>query len=124
MLQCRARDNGKIEFMWSSTVEEFVGDEKLEAIIVKNKNDGSTKKLEVEAAFEYVGWEPNSDMIKDLVDTDQKGFIIADMTMKTSHEAIFAIGDVRNTPFRQVITAVADGAVAAMYVDKYFLEQG
>jgi thioredoxin reductase (NADPH) len=46
------------------------------------------------------------------------------MTMKTSDEAIYAIGDVRNTPFRQVITAVADGAVAAMYVDKYFLEQG
>ena len=63
-------------------------------------------------------------MVKDLVDTDERGFIIADMTMKTSEEAIFAIGDVRNTPFRQVITAVADGAVAAMYVDKYFLEQG
>jgi len=124
MLQCRARDNGKIEFLWSSVVEEFVGDEKLESIIIKNKNDGSTRKIAVAAAFEYVGWEPNSDMIKHLVDTDQKGFIIADMTMKTSHEAIFAIGDVRNTPFRQVITAVADGAVAAMYVDKYFLEQG
>jgi len=46
------------------------------------------------------------------------------MTMKTSKEGIFAVGDVRNTPFRQVITAVADGAVASMYIDKYFMEKG
>jgi len=123
MLQCRARDNKKIEFLWSSVVEEFTGDGKLEAVIVRNKNDGSKRKIEVAAVFEYVGWEPNSDMVKHLVNTDQKGFIITDATMKTSHEAVFAVGDVRNTPFRQVITAVSDGAVAAMYADKYFLEQ-
>jgi thioredoxin reductase (NADPH) len=122
MLQCRANENKKIEFIWSSVVEEFIGDEKLEAIIIKNKNDKSTRKLEVSAAFEYVGWQPNSDIIKDLIDTDKKGFIITDTTMKTSHEAIYAIGDVRVTPLKQVITAVADGAVASMYVDKYFLE--
>lgn len=122
MLQCRANENSKIEFLWSSVVEEFIGEGKLEAVIIKNKNDGGTRKLEVGAVFEYVGWQPNSEIIKDLVKTDIKGFIITDNTMKTSHEAIFAIGDVRVTPLRQVITAVADGAVASMYADKYFLE--
>ena len=122
MLQCRAKENKKIEFIWSSVVEEFMGDEKLEAIIIKNKNDGSTRKLEVGAVFEYVGWQPNSETIKDLVDTDDYGFIITDTTMKTSHEGIYAIGDVRVTPLKQVITAVSDGAIASMYVDKYFLE--
>jgi len=124
MLQCRARDNKKIEFLWSSVVDEFLGDEKLEAVIVKDKNNGTTRRLDVAAVFEYVGWQPNSEIVKDLVHTDEKGFIMTDMTMKTSEQAIFAVGDVRNTPFRQVITAVADGAVAAMYVDKYFLELG
>lgn len=122
MLQCRANENSKIEFLWSSVVEEFIGEGKLEAVIIKNKNDGGTRKLEVGAVFEYVGWQPNSEIIKDLVKTDIKGFIITDNTMKTSHKAIFAIGDVRVTPLRQVITAVADGAVASMYADKYFLE--
>lgn len=122
MLQCRAKENKKIEFIWSSIVEEFIGDEKLEAVIIKNKNDGSTRKLKVGAVFEYVGLQPNSEVIKDLVNTDEKGFVITDTTMKTSHEGIYAIGDVRVTPLRQVITAVSDGAVASMYVDKYFLE--
>ena len=122
MLQCRAKENKKIEFIWSSTVEEFIGDDKLEAVMVKNKNDGSITRLDVAAVFEYVGLRPNSETIRDLVKTDEKGFIITDNTMKTSHEGIYAIGDVRDTPLRQVITAVADGAVASMQVDKYFLE--
>ena len=122
LLQCRAKENKKIEFLWSSIVEEFIGDEKLEAIIIKNKNDGKTRKLEVGAVFEYVGLQPNSEVVKELVDTDEKGFIITDTNMKTSREGIYAIGDVRVTPLRQVITAVSDGAIASMYIDKYFLE--
>ena len=122
MLQRRAKENKKIKFMWSSTVEEFIGEDKLEAVMVKNKKNGSITRLDVEAAFEYVGLQPNSEIIRDLVKTDANGFIITDNTMKTSHEGIYAIGDVRDTPLRQVITAVADGAVASMQVDKYFLE--
>jgi len=123
-LQRQAKENKKIEILWSSVVEEFVGGEKLEGAIIKNVNDGTVKQLDIAAVFEYVGLQPNSEIVKHLVDTDEKGFIITDMIMKTSREGIFAIGDVRTTPLRQVITAVADGAVAAMYVDKYFLEQG
>ncbi len=124
MLQRRAKDNRKIKILWSSIVEEFVGDKKLERVVIKNKKDDTIKQLDIAAVFEYVGLQPNSEIVKHLVDIDEKGFIITDMTMKTSGEGIFAIGDVRTTPFRQVVTAVADGAVAVMYVDKYFLEQG
>ena len=122
ILQRRAKKNKKIKFMWSSTVEEFIGKDKLEAVMVKNKKDGSITRLDVEAVFEYVGLRPNSEIIRDLVKTDANGFIITDNAMKTSYEGIYAIGDVRDTPLRQVITAVADGAVAAMRVDKYFME--
>lgn len=124
ILQKRARENKKIEILWSSTVEEFIGSEKLEAVMIKNKDSGAITRLDIAAVFEYVGWQPNSEIVKHLVDTDDRGFIKTDMTMKTSREGIFAIGDIRTTPLRQVITAVADGAVAAMYVDKYFLELG
>jgi len=123
-LQHKAKENKKIEILWSSVVEEFVGSEKLEGVIIKNVKDSTVKHIDIAAVFEYVGLQPNSEMVKHLVNTDEKGFIITDMIMKTSREGIFAIGDVRTTPFRQVVTAVADGAIAAMYVDKYFLEQG
>lgn len=123
-LQHQVKENKKIEILWSSIVEEFVGDEKLEGIIIKNVNDGTIKQLGIAAVFEYVGLQPNSGIVKHLVDTDEKGFIITDMIMETSRGGIFAIGDVRTTPFRQIITAVADGAIAAMYADKYFLGQG
>ncbi|MFZ3106712.1 MAG: NAD(P)/FAD-dependent oxidoreductase, partial [Candidatus Hydromicrobium sp.] len=76
-------------------------------------------KLKVNGVFEYIGWKPNSELVKDLVQLDEKNFIITNFKMETSLPGIFAVGDVRNTPLRQVITAVADGAIAAIYVDKF-----
>ncbi|MBN2073548.1 MAG: thioredoxin-disulfide reductase [Actinobacteria bacterium] len=122
MLQCRAMENKKIEFLWNSVVEEFRGSDKLEEVRIRNKKDNSVIDLKVDAVFEYVGWRPNSSLASGLVETDSRGFIITDNTMKTSRGGIFAVGDVRNTPLRQVITAVSDGAVAAMYADKYLYE--
>jgi len=119
VLRERAFNNKKIEFLWNSVVEKFIGEDKLEEVIVKNKKEGKVIKLKVDGVFEYVGWKPNSDIVKDLVELDKDGFIITNSIMETSCPGIFAIGDIRNTPLRQVITAVADGAVAAMYVEKF-----
>jgi thioredoxin reductase (NADPH) len=119
ILQERAFKNKKIKILWDSVVEEFIGREKLEGVLVKNKKENKTYELSVEGVFEYVGWKPNSELVRDMVKIDDKGFIITDSKMETSLPGIFAVGDVRNTPLRQVVTAVADGAVAAMYVDKY-----
>jgi thioredoxin reductase (NADPH) len=119
ILQERAFKNKKIEFLWDSVVEKFLGRDKLEGVSVRNKKENKTYTLAVDGVFEYVGWKPNSELVKDLVEIDGKGFIITDSRMATSLPGIFAVGDVRNTPLRQVITAVADGAVAAMYVCKF-----
>jgi thioredoxin reductase (NADPH) len=119
VLRERALKNEKIEFLWNSVVEKFVGEGKLEEVIIKNKKEGRVTNLKVDAVFEYVGWKPNSDIVKGLVELDKDGFIITNSIMETSCPGVFAIGDVRNTPLRQVITAVADGAVAAMYVEKF-----
>jgi thioredoxin reductase (NADPH) len=119
ILQKRAFENKKIKILWDSIIEKFIGREKLEGALIKNKKENKTYELAVEGVFEYVGWKPNSELVKDLVKIDDKGFIITNSKMETSLPGIFAVGDVRNTPLRQVITAVADGAVAAMYVDKF-----
>lgn len=119
ILRDRAFENKKIEFLWSSVIEKFSGGERLEEILIRNKKENKTFKLRISAVFEYVGWKPNSDIVKDLVELDDKGFIITNSKMHTSMPGIFAVGDVRNTPLRQVVTAVADGAVAAMYADRY-----
>lgn len=119
ILQERAFKNKKIKILWDSIIEKFIGREKLEGVLIKNKKENKTYELAVEGVFEYVGWKPNSELVKDLVKIDDRGFIITNSKMETSLPGIFAVGDVRNTPLRQVITAVADGAVAAMYVDKF-----
>lgn len=119
ILQERAFKNKKIKILWDSVIEKFIGREKLARVLIRNKKENKTYELAVEGVFEYVGWKPNSELVKDLVKIDDKGFIITNSKMETSQPGIFAVGDVRNTPLRQVITAVADGAVAAMYVDKY-----
>lgn len=119
ILKDRVFKNKKIEFLWSSVIEKFIGKNKLEGILIRNKKENKTYKLKVDGVFEYIGWKPNSKLVKDLVKLDEKNFIITNFKMETSLPGIFAVGDVRNTPLRQVITAVADGAVAAMYVDRF-----
>ncbi len=119
ILKDRAFKNKRIEFLWDSVVEKFMGKNKLEGISIRNKKENRTYKLKVDGVFEYIGWKPNSKLVKDLVKLDEKNFIITNFKMETSLSGIFAVGDVRNTPLRQVITAVADGAVAAMYVDRF-----
>jgi len=119
ILKDKAFKNKKIEFLWSSVIEKFTGRDRLEGVLVRNKKENKTYKLKVDGVFEYIGWKPNSKLVKDLVKLDKKGFIITNSQMEASLPGIFAVGDVRNTPLRQVITAVADGAIAAMYVDRF-----
>ena len=119
ILQERAFENKKIKILWNSVVEKFIGKDRLEEIIIRNKKENKKYKLKIDGVFEYVGWKPNSEMVKDLVKLDDKKFIITNSNMETSATGIFAVGDIRNTPLRQVITAVADGAIAAIYVDRF-----
>lgn len=119
ILKERAFGNKKIEFLWCCVIEKFLGGDKLEKILLRNKNEDKTHEMKIDGVFEYVGWKPNSGLVKDHVNLDDRGFIITNFKMETSMPGIFAIGDVRNTPLRQVVTAVADGAVAAVYADRF-----
>ncbi|WP_003543939.1 thioredoxin-disulfide reductase [Desulfotomaculum nigrificans] len=119
LIQKRAMDNPKIEFLWHSVVEEIVGDQKVEAVKVNQVPSGELQTVAVDGVFIYVGTRANSGLVQDLVQTDERGYIITDEQMATSIPGLFIAGDVRRKPLRQVVTAVADGAIAAMEVEKY-----
>ena len=123
ILQQRAFENPKIIFVWHSVVDEIKGNKTVEGIIVRDVRDNSTSIINVSGAFIYVGNRPNSSLLKDIAKINDQGFIITDENMLTSQQGIFAAGDVRQKLLRQVVTAVADGAIAAFAAEKYLTEK-
>lgn len=119
IIQDRAAKNEKIEFVLNSVVCEIQGQDLVNNLILKNTKTDEMFNLAVDGVFPYIGITPNVENISGQITQDQAGFIITDETMKTSIDGVFAIGDVRNTPLRQVITAASDGAIAGVYAVKY-----
>ena len=119
IVQERAFANDKIEFVWNSVVNEIQGGDTVNNLVVENVKTGKTSDLSVDGVFPYIGFEPNIKDINGQVEQDPNGFIITDETMKTSVDGVYAVGDVRRTPLRQVITAASDGAIGAVYAGKY-----
>ncbi len=119
ILQERAFDLENVEIVWNSVLEKIVGEKKMDHILIKNVDDNKIKKIDIQGLFEYVGFGANSALVKGIVKLDANGFIITDKYMRTSCRGIYAAGDVRSTALRQVVTAVADGAVAATSIDKH-----
>ncbi len=121
-IQKRAFDDKKIEFIWDSVVEEILAQGNVNGVLIKNVKTGSLLNLPVDGVFPYVGLIPNVGLFSGQLQQDQRGFIITDNTMRTSVFGVYAIGDVRTTPLRQVITAVADGAIAGASAARYLQE--
>ncbi|MBO8138543.1 MAG: thioredoxin-disulfide reductase [Desulfotomaculum sp.] len=119
VLQQRAFDNEKIEFVWHSTVQEIKGEQKVESILLKDVRSGEIKELAVDGVFIYVGTEANSSLLAGMVKFDENGYVIAGEDTSTEVPGLFVAGDLRKKPLRQVITAAADGAVAVAQVEKY-----
>lgn len=119
IIQDRATKNEKIEFVLNSVVCEIQGQDLVNNLILKNTKKDEMFNLAVDGVFPYIGITPNVENISGQITQDKAGFIITDETMKTSIDGVFAIGDVRNTPLRQVITAASDGAIAGVYAVKY-----
>lgn len=123
IIQQRAFNNQKIEFVWDSVAEEIRGEDLVKSILIKNTKTGDISELNIDGVFPYIGIIPNVNYITGQIEQDSRGFIQTDLTMKTSLDGVYAVGDVRNTPLRQVITAVSDGAVAGVYCAKYVQAQ-
>ena len=117
--QERAFKNEKVEFIFDTIPIEIQGTDSVENLVIKNVKTNEISNLKADGVFPYIGFSPNVDYINAQLQQNEAGFIITDETMQTSVQGVFAIGDVRTTPLRQVITAAADGAIAGCYAVKY-----
>ncbi|HIH23090.1 TPA: FAD-dependent oxidoreductase [Candidatus Micrarchaeota archaeon] len=123
-----------ISYLLNSTVSAFRGDKKLTSLVIKNAKSGKLETIQFEGAFIYVGLVPNTKLLGSGtsetsvglagVNVDEKGFIVTDEKMRTNIRGVFAAGDVRATPLRQIVTAASDGAIAAISAQEYIGESG
>ncbi|MDD2388560.1 MAG: thioredoxin-disulfide reductase [Desulfobacterales bacterium] len=119
ILQERALANDKIEFIWDSVITGIGGLSNVENVTIKNVKTDKITELPVDGCFIWVGIVPNTDFLNNAVKVDDSGFIVADPHMRTSVPGVFTAGDIRNTPLRQVASAVGDAAIAALSAEHY-----
>ena len=123
-IQEKAFANPKIEFFWDSVVEELGGDDILQWMKVKNVKTGEVRTVEADeedgmfGVFGFIGTVPNSKLFEGILDMDERGYIRTDEDMHTNIPNVYAVGDVRIKSLRQVVTAAADGAIAAVQVER------
>lgn len=122
ILEQRAADRENLRFQLNSLPQEIIGKDQVEGLKIMDKDRGKEQILKVTGVFIYVGMKPETDPVKGLVELNPDGFIKALENTRTSVPGIFAVGDVREKPTRQVASAVADGCNAALAIEEYFLE--
>lgn len=108
-----------VEFVWNSTVEKLITDDVLRGITVKDTVSGELRDVACDGVFVSIGRKPATDFLKGKLTLDENGYIVADESTKTDIDGVFAAGDVRTKILRQVVTAVADGAVAVQCAEEY-----
>ncbi len=108
-----------LEFRWNSEVAEVLAEEKVTGVRLRNVKTREESIVSCEGVFISIGRKPATELVEGQIDLDQMGYIIADETTQTNISGVYAVGDVRTKELRQVVTAVADGAVAAHYAEEY-----
>jgi thioredoxin reductase (NADPH) len=122
ILQEKAFENSKIQFVWNNVVTRITGNKKIESIEVKNLTTGKTQNLSVGGLFVAIGHEPNTSIFKDQLELDDKGYVMLKENTRTSVEGVFAAGDVHDYRYRQAVTAAGFGCMAALDVEKWLSE--
>jgi thioredoxin reductase (NADPH) len=122
ILQEKAFENSKIQFVWNNVVTRITGNKKIESIEVKNLTTGKTQNLSVGGLFVAIGHEPNTSIFKDQLELDDKGYVVLKENTRTSVEGVFAAGDVHDYRYRQAVTAAGFGCMAALDVEKWLSE--
>lgn len=122
ILQSRLKELKNVEILYHSTVEEICGEDAVESLRVRNGRTGEISSLTVQGIFIAVGIHPNTELVKELLPLAEGGYIPAGEDCATALPGLYAAGDVRKKPLRQIITAVADGANAAVAAGIYCRE--
>ena len=121
----KAQKNPKIEFIYNTAPKTFIGEGMVEGVELENLETGEVTVLKADpndglmGAFVFIGYLPETDLVKDVVTLDKTGYIVTDELMQTGIPGVFAAGDIRAKSLRQVVTATADGAIAAVQAEKY-----
>ena len=114
---------GKLRFIWDSTVTEILGDQSVSGVRIKNLKTGEETTLPTDGVFPYIGHIPNTAIFRGKIDLDENGYIVADERTRTNIPGVFAAGDVVDHVYRQAITAAGDGCKAAMEATWFLAEQ-
>lgn len=113
----KSKDN--VDFLMNKTIEEFIGEEKLEKVKLKDTENGKIEDMEIEGVFVAIGHNPNTGFLKGHIDLDEGGYIVVHDETKTSKEGVFVAGDVSDHRYRQAVTAAGAGCKAALDVEQY-----
>ena len=122
LLQERALAEEKISFIWDTVPTRIAGETGVEGLDLRNVKSGETTYLPINGVFVFVGYIPNSDLVRGQVNLDDRGFVITGNNMETSIPGVFAAGDIRSKLLRQVSTAVGEGATASFAAEKYLAD--
>ncbi|KAA0206875.1 thioredoxin-disulfide reductase [Candidatus Uhrbacteria bacterium] len=120
IMQDRVKANPKIEIVWDTEIADILGEEKVEGVILKDTNTGETREMKIDGVFAAIGHEPNTLLVRGLVDLDEKGYVITvPGSTLTNVPGLFACGDVQDAKYRQAITAAGTGCMAALDAERY-----
>jgi len=121
-MQKKVLNNPKIEILYNSEIEEIIGEEKIEALKIKNNQNQSSKLLKVDGLFLAIGHIPNTQILQGQLELDEDGYITTKNDVETSIAGVFASGDIKDKAYKQIVTATSGGAIAALKADKYLKE--
>ena len=122
IMQDRVMNNPRIQFAWDSQVREILGDQKVSGVRLENVKSGKETTLTADGVFVAIGYEPNTQVFKGIIDLDEKGYVVTKNETETNVPGVFAAGDVRDHRYRQAVTAAADDCKAAMDADRFMAE--
>jgi len=111
-----------VEFLWNNEVQEFLHGDRLTGLRLRNVNTGEEQTVAVDGVFISIGRQPATEIFRSQLELDENGYIVADESTQTNLPGVYAVGDVRTKAVRQIVTATADGAVAAHHVENYLLD--
>jgi thioredoxin reductase (NADPH) len=123
IMQNRARSHPKIDVIWNSQVVDVLGDERITGLRLRDTQSGDERELEVQGLFVAIGHRPNTDVFRDWLETDGKGYLVVHDHTRTAIDGVFVAGDVHDHRYRQAVTAAGDGCKAAIDAERWLEEE-